>query len=132
MRPRKSLPILAALVALLAITLFSTGASAQSGRQHVELTPAEGTLTTHFTFMGSGFTPGLTVSVRFYPPDVLERRIRTEEGAELVWQVEPNGTFALEFVPAQRFPNAPPGRWYALFCAFGDRTCELIEFDVLP
>ena len=132
MRPRHSLPILAALVALLSITLFTAAASAQTGQEHVELSPPDGTLTTRFVFSGSGYTPGLTVSARFFPPDTLERRIRTDQGAEVVWPVQPDGTFSLDFVPTARFPGASPGRWHALFCAYGDRTCQMIEFDVLP
>jgi hypothetical protein len=131
-RPRHSLPMLAALVVLLVTALVSSGASAQTGSEHVLLSPPEGTLTSRFVFSGSGFTPGLTVSIRFYPPDAAERRIRTDQGAEVVWVVEPDGTFSLDFVPAQQFPGASPGRWRALFCAYRDRTCQMIEFDVLP
>ncbi|MGE0544947.1 MAG: hypothetical protein AB7R89_32725 [Dehalococcoidia bacterium] len=132
MRPRHSLPILAAVIAFCAFTFFSTMVKAQTGSEHVQLSPPTGTLATHFVFSGSGFTPGLTVSIRFYPPDAVERRIRTEHGVEVVWPVQPDGTFSLDFVPAQQFPNASPGRWQALFCAFRDRTCQMIEFDVLP
>jgi hypothetical protein len=63
-------------------------------------------LTTHFVFSGSGFTPGLTVSIRFYPPNSPERRIRTEQGMEVVWPVASDGTFSLDFTPAQQFPGA--------------------------
>jgi hypothetical protein len=131
-RPRHSLPILAAVIAFLAIAVVSTTVSAQTGREHVQLSPPTGTPATHFVFSGSGFTPGLTVSIRFYSPDASERRIRTDQGAEVVWPVQPDGTFSLDFVPGQQFPGASPGRWQALFCAYRDRTCQMIEFDVLP
>jgi hypothetical protein len=131
-RPRQSLPTLAVAIVSLAIALLSSTVAAQTGREHVQLSPPTGTLTTHFVFSGSGFTPGLTVSIRFYPPDSLERRIRTDQGTEVVWPVQSDGTFSLDFVPAQQFPGALAGRWSALFCGFGDRTCQMIEFDVLP
>jgi hypothetical protein len=96
------------------------------------MTPAEGRLNTQLLFSGSGFLPSLTISARFSPPDGLERRIRTEDGAEFVWLVQQDGTFSLDLVPSQRFPGAPAGRWRALFCAFGSPTCQQIEFDLAP
>ena len=100
--------------------------------ERVLVTPGEGTTATRFRFTGSGFTPGRTVSVRLTPPDGVERRFMADDGAEFVWLVAPDGTFALDLSPAQRFPGAPAGQWRALFCGFGALTCQLIDFDVLP
>lgn len=100
--------------------------------ERVLVTPGEGTTATRFRFTGSGFTPGRTVSVRLTPPDGVERRFMADDGAEVVWLVAPDGSFALDLSPAQRFPGAPAGHWRALFCGFGAPTCQLIDFDVLP
>ena len=121
------------LIALLG-TLFRSfallgRASAQTTSEHVVVTPGEGTLQSSFTFVGMGFTPGRTVSVRITSPDGIERRFLTDDGSELVWLVQPDGTFSLEFVPALRFPGGGPGRWRALFCSFGAPTCQLVDFD---
>jgi hypothetical protein len=126
--------LLMAIVALAVVSaaLVRAQASAQPSGERVVMTPADGTLTTRFMFAGSGFAPGQNVSVRFFPPDGNERRIRTDEGAEIVWPVQPDGTFSLDVVPAQRFPSAPPGRWRVLFCAVGAPTCQQLDFDVFP
>jgi hypothetical protein len=126
--------LIVALVALISIGLaLAAGArvQAQTSMERVVVTPGEGTSQTRFLFNGSGFTPGRTVSVRFILPDGSERRV-TEGSAEVVWLVAPDGTFALDLVPAQRFPAAPPGRWRALLCGFNAATCQLIDFDVAP
>ncbi|MGH2587717.1 MAG: hypothetical protein ACRDJE_22580 [Dehalococcoidia bacterium] len=129
---RSALLMAVVALAVVAVALVRGPAAAQPSGERVVMTPADGTLTTRFTFVGSGFTPGQNISVRFFPPDGIERRIRTEEGAELVWPVQPDGTFALDVVPMQRFPNASPGDWRVLFCAFGAPTCQQLEFDILP
>jgi hypothetical protein len=100
--------------------------------ERVLVTPGEGGATTRFRFTGSGFAPGRTVSIRLTPPDGVERRFMADDGAEVVWLVGPDGGFALDLSPAQRFPGAPAGHWRALFCAFAAPTCQLIDFDVLP
>jgi hypothetical protein len=109
---------------------FAAAASAQRSPERVVVTPGEGTVTTRYVFTGSGYQPGRTVAVRLTLPDGSERRF-TEDGAEQVWQVQADGTFALDFVPVLRFPGSSPGRWRALFCTFQAPTCQLIEFDVL-
>lgn len=125
-------PSLTFVAVLFLSALVVPGVAAQSRGEHVEMTPADGRLSTQFLFTGTGFRPGLTISARFYSPDGVERRIRTEEGAEFVWLVQQDGTFSLDLVPAQRFPGAPAGRWRVLFCAFGSPTCQQIEFDLAP
>lgn len=128
LRLSSSLLALAAGVALVLVAL--TGhAGAQQPAERVVMTPAEGTLATRFLFVGAGFPAGSSVSVRFLPPDGVERRIR-EDGAELVWLVSADGGFGLEVVFGQRFPGAPPGRWRALFCALNAPTCQQLEFDL--
>ena len=107
-------------------------ASAQVSSERVVATPGEGTLQTRFHFAGSGFAPGRTVSVRVYCPDGSERRFINEEGAELVWLVDANGTFTLDLVPGQRFPGCGLGHWRTLFCSQNSPTCQLVEIDVLP
>ena len=129
--------LLLAIVAV-AVTAFAAlsmharvQAQAPVSAEHVVMTPADGTLSTRFQFAGSGFLPGRNVSVRFIPPDGSERRVR-EEGVEIVWPVQSDGTFSLDVVPGQRFPGASPGRWRVLFCVFGSTTCQQLEFDVQP
>jgi hypothetical protein len=118
---------------MVAGAFFSGGVRAQplppSG-ERVVVTPGEGTGLTHFTFTGSGYTPGRTVSIRLTAPDGSERRFIAEDGAEVVWLAAPDGAFALEFAPALRFPGTPPGHWRALFCSYAAPTCQLIDFDV--
>jgi hypothetical protein len=124
------------LVALVAAGLVGISVpddvAAQAPTERVFMTPAEGTLHTQFHLVGVGFTPGRTVSFRVLPPDGVERRLRNELGAELVWLVLADGTFSLDLIPAQHFPEAPAGRWRLLFCQFGSLTCQQLEFDVLP
>lgn len=120
------------VLAVLSAAVFTGAAAVQASDEHVELTPAVATLQTRLVFTGSGYAPGLTISARFFPPDGAERRIRTPEGAEIVWPVQADGTFSMDLVPAQRFPGAAAGRWRALFCAFGATTCQQIEFDLAP
>jgi hypothetical protein len=129
---RPIVAVLTLLVIMSAAVLTSSTVVAQANDEHVEMTPAEATLQTRLVFSGRGFTPGVTVSARFFPPDGAERRIRTPEGAEIVWPVQPDGTFSMEVVPAHRFPGAVAGRWRALFCASGSATCQQIEFDLAP
>ena len=118
--------------ALLAGIMTGGRVAAQISPERVVLTPAEGTLQTRFTFTGSGFSPGRTVFVKLILPDGTERRFRTNEGIEIVWPVQPDGNFALDFIPSQRFPDAGPGHWQALFCSVGALTCQHIDFDVHP
>lgn len=100
--------------------------------EHVTATPGEGTLFTHFFFAGNGFAPSRTVSVRLTLPDGSERRFRTLEGIENVWLARADGSFELDFVPAQRFPGAQPGHWQALFCGADAPTCQRVDFDIAP
>lgn len=129
---RRLLACLTFAVAAVTALSLSAGASAQSVPQQVVLAPAEGTLLTRYVFDGAGFVPGRTVSVRVFPPDGIERRMRNEQGAELVWLVSAAGGFALDFVPALIFPEATAGRWRVLFCQFGAPTCQQIDFDISP
>ena len=119
------------LAGTLCISLTLTGgAAAQRSPERVVVTPGEGTIVTRFLFTGAGYQPGRTVDVRVTPPDGSERRFM-EDGAVQVWQVQADGTFSLDFIPAVRFPGAGPGRWRALFCTFMAPTCQLIEFDIV-
>ena len=131
MTRRRLATIFVALLSIGAALSAGSRAHAQAVAERVIVAPGEGTYQTRFLFSGSGFTPGRTVSVRFVLPDGSERRV-TEDGAELVWVVGTDGTFAMDLVPAQRFPAAPAGRWRALFCGFNAATCQLIDFDVSP
>ena len=115
-----------------AVATASEVSAAQPAGEHVVLTPAEGTLTTLFVFVGHNFQPGRTVSVRITTPDGAARRFTTEEGAEMVWLVGRDGSFVVELVPSTRFPGALPGHWQVLFCSAGSPTCQQIDFDVLP
>lgn len=132
MSARRAGTVVVLAAAVLLGLLVSAQVTAQVATERVVMMPADGTLTTRFSFSGSGFTPGRTVSVRVTTPDGTERRFRTDEGVEIVWLVLPDGTFSLEMVPAQRFPGAGPGRWQALFCGFDAATCQLLAFDVAP
>ena len=127
---RRGLLFLALVLAVWAALLAAGETSAQPAGEHVVLTPAEGTLTTRFVFVGHNFQPGRTVSVRITTPDGLARRFTTEEGAEMVWLVGADGSFVIEMVPIARFPGALPGRWQALFCSAGSPTCQQIDFEV--
>ena len=128
---RRRLVLLAAvLVAVLCAGTTHLRASAQTTTERVVATPGEGMLQTRFVFTGSGFVPGRTVSVRVLTPEG-ERRFTNEQGVEFVWLVGPDGTFTLDFVPAQHFPGSSPGRWRALFCTHGALTCQLVDFDLL-
>ena len=129
---RKCVALVALAVAALVAVALSAAVSAQPASEHVVMAPAEGTLQTRFVFTGAGFVPARTISMRITPPDGVERRMRTDVGAELVWVVQADGGFALDFVPSSTFPDAPPGQWRALFCQFGSTTCQQLDFDVLP
>lgn len=129
----RRLLILVIIAATLTATLAGGGrAMAQATGERVLLTPAEGTLATRFTFVGSGYVAGHVVTVRFLPPDGIERRYRDTDGVEFVWLVGTDGGFSLDVVPALRFPGAPAGHWRVLFCASSSATCQLIEFDISP
>lgn len=118
------------LIGTMCVSLALTaGAAAQRSTERVVVTPGEGTIVTRFLFSGAGYQPGRTVDVRVTPPDGFERRFM-DDGAVQVWQVQADGTFSLDFIPAQRFPGAGPGHWRVLFCTFMAPTCQLIEFDV--
>ncbi len=129
---RRGIFILLLVLAVAGAVVTASAVSAQPAGEHVVLTPAEGTLTTRFVFVGHNFQPGRTVSVRVTTPDGLVRRFTTEDGAEMVWLVGVDGSFVVELVPIMRFPGALPGRWQALFCSAGSPTCQQIDFDVLP
>jgi hypothetical protein len=129
---RRLVAFAALVLALAAVVTSSRVVVAQGAGERVVMTPGEGTLHTRFLFIGAGFTPGRTVSVRAIPPDGLERRVRTEPGIELVWRIPADGTFALELTPAVDFPDAPPGHWRMLFCQEASPTCQQLEFDVFP
>lgn len=113
------------------LALVTGAAAAQVSAERVVVTPGEGTLTTRFQFTGSGYPPGRTVSIRVTLPDGSERRFVSEDGAELVWQTRPDGTFSFDLVP-RSVPGAIPGHWRVLFCTFAAPTCQLIELDVFP
>lgn len=130
--PRAVALLVALIAAGLILVVVSHAVAAQAPTERVLMTPAEGTLHTPFHFSGTGFTPGRTVSIRVQPPDGGERRMRNEHGAELVWLVLPDGSFSLDLIPAQQFPDASAGRWRLLFCQFGSLTCQQLEFELLP
>lgn len=122
--------VLSAAVALmLLVGAVAESVRAQPAVERVVMTPADGTLTTRFLFVGMSFPAGSGVTVRFMSPDGVERRIR-DDGAELYWVVSSDGSFALEVAFGQRFPGAPAGRWRALFCAQYAPTCQQLEFDL--
>ena len=127
---RRGLLFLTLVFSVLAVLVSASRTGAQPAGEHVVLTPAEGTLTTRFVFVGHNFQPGRTVSVRITTPDGLARPFITEDGAEMVWLVGANGSFVVEMVPIARFPGALPGHWQALFCSTGSPTCQQIEFEV--
>ena len=129
---RAIISIIAVLGVLLGGDMLAHPAWAQSASERVVVTPGDGTLQTRFHFTGTGFVPGRTVSVIIMTPDGVEHRFLADDGAEVVWMVQSDGSFALELIPGQRFPGTGPGRWRALFCSFAAPTCQLVDFDVTP
>jgi hypothetical protein len=129
-RPAALLALLIGCVALAAISGAASPAAAQTNGERVAVAPGEGTLQTRFRFTGSGYQPGRSVTIRVTPPDNVERRIRGEDGVELVWVTAADGSFQLDLVPGDRFPGTPGGRWRVLFCTAGASTCQQVEIDI--
>ena len=79
--------LVVAVAVLAGIGLTAGRAHAQVSGERVIVTPGEGNPTSRFLFTGSGYIPGRYVTVRVLMPDGTERRLTTEDNAELVWLV---------------------------------------------
>ena len=93
------------------------------------VTPTAGNQFQSFTFAGSGFLPGATLTASFISPD----------GEEFAYYVglEPgvitaglDGGFSVTVMPAVDFAGGRAGPWRASFCSTTSLECWRTEFAV--
>lgn len=121
--------MLATAVATLMLVLSALEAWAGAQMPAVTVMPRSGNQFQSFTFVGTGFMPGVELHAWYTSPD-MEEFPYAIDGEHGVITADARGSFTVTVVPAVDFAGARSGRWTATFCITESTACWKVEFSV--